>query len=894
MDRGLASPLAQRGLRTTFKQEDDFLQRAHARNGTTGTVLRNVPEQLFTTMSSRTTRSAAPSQRTTRASRAAKPRTSSKASKPKPVAVCRPPKLTKAQRDARAAASQNVVNHTAVAAPAPTSHAAPSEYTVFQMSTELGALKTMLEAGLIPADEHDNMTKGIFAKFKDSIGHTNETDDHVLDQIHDVLPHGPMVAATISTSAADELSRVPKPTFVAQARAQLQAEDDAVLTTGCERRKTKEFGSASETEACHNVEVFELALALESNQIEQDHAIAVAAHNAELEQDDPGMEASQDQDDVEDQKKAAAEVRIRARTRQSARRTKAPGRYCSTQPRQTAVEKKKRGIKNHWSRFVFTLMARNLARPPAWAMIPHRVTLTQAHSGVIVNAIEHVDLTVLEDKMSLTAAWESLKAETPANWQTPEQAAAMAATAAVQRAAAAVQQAAVQQAAVHQEAVVVAAEQKTCMPWAPKAAAVVAVGAAATAAATTATAAAAVAEEAVQQASVATKAVQHAATVQHAAQAEAAAAMTETETEEGAKCNDMCVTMDINMEEEYGQGRAATEKEAATEEQFQCSQPSVIRECSAPRMAVCTKTVPELRAEEKAAAAVTDAPPAEVEAEPAGAEVAPAAATDEAADGRSLRVNDEFDGERANGAPKRYVTEAEAKEPAAVPAVGKLVPCPGCGRKYISFACTATSFRAAADSVPIKLTSGCKACGVMTCEDCEVCKGCSVAAAAAAAAHANGMLGGRLNDSGASWAAERLAAEVQEREDRVSAAALQAGARGTKTALQPPAAAPPSLSGAHHTDAATEAESPLPMVPAGGQLLPAVAAAAEEPPPNEKRAATASVSPANGGKSVRHKTTAAGQTLLTDGIKGRATFGSLADRNDALQKAIAASDIADG
>ena len=840
MDRGLASPLAQRGLRTTFKQEDDFLQRAHARNGTTGTVLRNVPEQLFTTMSSRTTRSAAPSQRTTRASRAAKPRTSSKASKPKPVAVCRPPKLTKAQRDARAAASQNVVNHTAVAAPAPTSHAAPSEYTVFQMSTELGALKTMLEEGLIPANEHDNMTKGIFAKFRSSRGHTNETDDHVLDQIHDVLPHGPMVAATISTSAADELSRVPKPTFVAQARAQLQAEDDAVVTTGCERRKTKDFGSASETEACHNVEVFELALALESNQIEQDHAIAVAAHNAEQEQDDLGMEASQDQDDVEDQKKAAAEVRIRARTRQSARRTKAPGRYCSTQPRQTAVEKKKRGIKNHWSRFVFTLMARNLARPPAWAMIPHRVTLTQAHSGVIVNAIEHVDLTVLEDKMSLTAAWESLKAETPANWQTPEQAAAMAATAAVQRAAAAVQQA-----AVHQEAVVAAAEQKTCMPWAPKAAAVVAVGAAATAAATTATAAAAVAEEAVQQASVATKAVQHAATVQHAAQAEAAAAMTETETEEGAKCNDMCVTMDINMEEEYGQGRAATEKEAATEEQFQCSQPSVIRECSAPRMAVCTKTVPELRAEEKAAAAVTDAPPAEVEAEPAGAEVAAAAATDEAADGRSLRVNDEFDGERANGAPKRYVTEAEAKEPAAVPAVGKLVPCP-------------------------------------------------VAAAAAAAAHANGMLGGRLNDSGASWAAERLAAEVQEREDRVSAAALQAGARGTKTALQPPAAAPPSLSGAHHTDAATEAESPLPMVPAGGQLLPAVAAAAEEPPPNEKRAATASVSPANGGKSVRHKTTAAGQTLLTDGIKGRATFGSLADRNDALQKAIAASDIADG
>jgi hypothetical protein len=198
--------------------------------------------------------------------------------------------------------------------------------------------------------------------------------------------------------------------------------------------------------------------------------------------------------------------------------------------------------------------------------------------------------------------------------------------------------------------------------------------------------------------------------------------------------------------------------------------------------------------------------------------------------------------------------------------------------------------------VPIKLISGCKACGVMTCEDCEVCKGCSVAAAAAAAAHANGMLGGRLNDSGASWAAERLAAEVQEREDRVSAAALQAGARGTKTAVEDvaAAAAPPSLSGAHHTDAAAEAKSPLPMVPAGGQLLPAVAAAAEEPPPNEKRAATASVSPANGGKSVRHKTTAAGQTLLTDGIKGRATFGSLADRNDALQKAIAASDSADG
>ena len=216
MDRGLASPLAQSGINTTFKGGDDFLQRAHARDGTTGRVLRNVPDQLFTTMSSRTTRSAAPSQRTTRASRSAKPRTSSKASKPKPFAVCRPPKLTKAQRDARAAASQNVVNHTAVAAPAPTSHAAPSEYTVFQMSTELGALKTMSEEGLIPANEHDNMTKGIFAKFRSSRGHTNETDDHVLDQIHDVLPHGPMVAATISTSTKTQYAASCAPSGAAQ------------------------------------------------------------------------------------------------------------------------------------------------------------------------------------------------------------------------------------------------------------------------------------------------------------------------------------------------------------------------------------------------------------------------------------------------------------------------------------------------------------------------------------------------------------------------------------------------------------------------------------------------------------------------------------------------------
>ena len=53
-------------------------------------------------------------------------------------------------------------------------------------------------------------------------------------------------------------------------------------------------------------------------------------------------------------------------------------------------------------------------------------------------------------------------------------------------------------------------------------------------------------------------------------------------------------------------------------------------------------------------------------------------------------------------------------------------------------------------------------------------------------AHANGMLAGRLNDVGTSWAAEQLAAEAQEQEDQASAAALHDAPRGTETALQPP------------------------------------------------------------------------------------------------------------
>jgi hypothetical protein len=69
----------------------------------------------------------------------------------------------------------------------------------------------------------------------------------------------------------------------------------------------------------------------------------------------------------------------------------------------------------------------------------------------------------------------------------------------------------------------------------------------------------------------------------------------------------------------------------------------------------------------------------------------------------------------------RSQKSAEARRPAKKRAKGKLpvpvgdiVPCPGC-RSVLS----------STDSVPIKLISGCKACGVMTCEDCEVCKGCS-------------------------------------------------------------------------------------------------------------------------------------------------------------------------
>ena len=53
-----------------------------------------------------------------------------------------------------------------------------------------------------------------------------------------------------------------------------------------------------------------------------------------------------------------------------------------------------------------------------------------------------------------------------------------------------------------------------------------------------------------------------------------------------------------------------------------------------------------------------------------------------------------------------------------------VVPCPGCLRKFSSFACTATSWRAAADSVPIELTSECQACGVGTCNSCAVCRSC--------------------------------------------------------------------------------------------------------------------------------------------------------------------------
>ena len=52
------------------------------------------------------------------------------------------------------------------------------------------------------------------------------------------------------------------------------------------------------------------------------------------------------------------------------------------------------------------------------------------------------------------------------------------------------------------------------------------------------------------------------------------------------------------------------------------------------------------------------------------------------------------------------------------------VPCPGCLRNFSSLACTTTSWRAAADSVPIELTSECKACGVATCDSCAVCKSC--------------------------------------------------------------------------------------------------------------------------------------------------------------------------
>ena len=50
---------------------------------------------------------------------------------------------------------------------------------------------------------------------------------------------------------------------------------------------------------------------------------------------------------------------------------------------------------------------------------------------------------------------------------------------------------------------------------------------------------------------------------------------------------------------------------------------------------------------------------------------------------------------------------------------------------------------------------------------------------------ANVVMGGRLDDRRASWAAGQLAAVEQEREDRASAAALQAAERSTAAALQP-------------------------------------------------------------------------------------------------------------